>query len=112
MVWWDKVRKFALDLLPKANRFATVVYETPSMTGHEDSLFQWRVKRRDDGVLLVSLKLVPDYVVRRAGGEGGDGPTESYIDFAPEDENQIKAALDACVAECERIKAQPAPVST
>jgi hypothetical protein len=107
MGWWGKVRRLAIDLFPETNSVARVVYETPSMTGHEDSIFQWRVKRRDDGILLISLKLIPDYMVRGGGGEGPDGPTESYIDFAPEDVNQIKAALDACLAECERIRAEP-----
>jgi hypothetical protein len=103
MGWWGKFLDFVADLFPETNSVARVVYETPSMTGGEESLLQWRVKRRKNGVLLISLKLIPDYMT--SGGETGRG--ENYIDFAPEAVSQIKLALDACLAECERIKAEP-----
>jgi hypothetical protein len=101
-MWWTKVRKFVVDLFPDTNRTAQVVYGAPSLRGHEDSHFEWRLKRRADGIFLISLKLIPDYSVDQEGF-----PVEYHIDFAPEDVNQIKAGLDACLAECERIKAEP-----
>jgi hypothetical protein len=101
-MWWTKVRKFIVDLFPDTNGTAQVVYETPPLRGQEDSRFEWRLKRRADGFFLISLKLIPDYSVEQDGF-----PPEHHIDFAPEDVNQIKAALDACLAEYERIKAEP-----
>lgn len=101
-MWWTKVRKFVVDLFPDTNVTAQVVYEAPALRGHEDSRFEWRVKRRADGIFLISLKLIPDYSVDREGF-----PMEYHIDFAPEDVDKIKTTLDACVAQYERIKADP-----
>ena len=97
---WDQVRRALAKVFPGRSLFTEVVYETPSMSGQSrNSLFQWRVKRRADGALLVSLKIIPDYFA------GPEGRLRNYIDFVPSDAQQIKAALEACLAECDRLHA-------
>jgi hypothetical protein len=77
-----------------------VVFEAPPLKGQSShSLFQWRVKRGlDDNSFFISLKMLPD------GYEGPDGRVKNYISFDLATAEQVRANLDACIAEFHRLK--------
>jgi hypothetical protein len=94
----NEVKKFLSRWVPLRNVLAVVVFEASPMKGqYEKSLLQWRVKRRSDGQLTISLKIIPDY------GGGPDGAVRQYIDFKPEQVKQISDGLSQCLVECERL---------
>jgi hypothetical protein len=100
-MWWKKLTGLvANELFPETNSVARVVYQTPAMEGLDDTKFEWRVKRRGDGFTMISLQI-------QYPGGGEDGPPKYSIDFQPEIAGAIKASLDACVAEYERLKTEP-----
>ena len=105
---WMPARRFFSRWKPLANALAEVVFEAPAMQGQgKKSILQWRVKRRvDDGQLLISLKLLPDY----AGGP--DGSVRNYIDFKPGQVKQVSDGLTLCLAECERLGRASTPTPT
>ncbi len=100
-MWWKKLTAVVMnDLFPETNSVARVVYETSPIEGLDDTLLEWRVKRRGDGFAMISL------VIQCPGG-AEDGPPRYSIDVLPEVAEAIKANLDACLAEYERLKTEP-----
>lgn len=81
-----------------------IVFETPEVTGESSrSFFQWRVKKTLEGDrYFVGLRMRPDAY---AGSEGS--PT-NFMNFDIETAQRVRAHLDRCIAECDRLmKATP-----
>ena len=97
---WSALKKKLSHWNPLANILAEVVFEAPPLRGQSKrSMLQWRVKRRADGKLCISLKTIGEY------GGGPDGSVEWYIDFSHGRHAQLVAeGLALCMAECERLE--------
>ena len=97
-MWWKRLKSFvANELFPELNRFANVVYKTPTISVLDGNKLELRVKQRGDGFAMISLLIhYPD----------PDTPHSHSIDFGPEEAELIKSSLDSCLAAYSRTDRQ------
>jgi hypothetical protein len=96
---WDPLRKILSRSKSLRATLGDVVFETPRIRGQTlHSAFQWRIKKDlDSNSFYVGLKLLPDAHI------GVEGRETNYINFDIEGAKRIRADLDSCIAEYQRL---------
>jgi hypothetical protein len=105
---WGSVKKLLGHIGSFNSLLGDVVFETPPVGGQSSSSeFEWRVKQGTDGQsLFVSLKCQPDTSFEV------NNRSRMYIEFDLAAAQQVRADLDACIAELQRRAKSAGPVSS